>query len=140
MPIVQGDEDIRLKTLRHGDYRGVRAAQREVRVPFYEIGNARPVLGDWRLDVEALKAAKEAGLYRRPLAAVDKVSRFSHTKGRDYKVKPGILECRETGAVGRISSIGDRDQRAAIHDRDRDHPPIRKELRPSARRGSSPDR
>lgn len=118
---VQRDKDGRPDALGERDYRGIGAAEREVRVPLDELGNPLEVLRSWPFDVKRSEASEEPGLGISPQAHRDEVSRLGDDQRWDDQSEVSAGQNSDASAVVVVVAIRGRIQRTGVnygpHDR-----------------------
>ena len=117
MAPVEGHDQIRVEPIREDHDRGVDSPQWEVAVPFHELGNDRPVVGERSFNAEVPQAPDERGFDARPETISREVADLGDDEAGDDEVQIPTLQHPGTASMVRIPPVDRGEQRARVNDR-----------------------
>lgn len=140
MTMVERNDRVRIEPFRKTDYRGVGTAEGKVAIATDELRDAGPFRRAGGADIKLFQTLQKARFEFRALPATQEVTDLRNSHRRNCQGVRRLSQGRPAVSVIGIGSIRCREQRAAIHDRDRCHQSNLRVPLPGALRGSFPDR
>lgn len=115
--VVEGQDMLSTEALSQGDYRGVRAAEREVRVLASKLGDPLPFGPLRSQDFHIGHFPEEIGFDDRSHAFTDEIGDFAHDHHRYKQSQICRAECGNGPGVVSISAVYGRIERPGVNDR-----------------------